>query len=124
MDTERINTRALGNQGEERAVAWLIQNDFQIISRNFRKRGFEIDIVAIDGDEVLRFIEVKSVVDGNIMDAAYSVEKRNMLRYFNAVEAFLMEKPKYRDYKMCMDVLVVTVDEIKRYENVTGGVVL
>ena len=124
MNTERINTRALGDQGEEKAVAWLIQNGFTIISRNFRKRGFEIDIVAIGSDEVLRFVEVKNVIYGHIMDAAYSFEKRNMLRYFNAVEAFLMENPKYRDYKMCMDVLVVIIDEIKRYENVTGGVVL
>ncbi|MEI6092148.1 MAG: YraN family protein [bacterium] len=124
MDTERINTRALGDQGEEKAISWLIQNDFTIISRNFRKRGFEIDIVAISSDEVLRFVEVKNVIDGHIMDAAYSVEKRNMLRYFNAVEAFLVENPKYSDYKMCMDVLVVTIDEIKRYENVTSDLVL
>ncbi|MCX6111972.1 MAG: YraN family protein [Proteobacteria bacterium] len=120
----KANTRELGTQGEDKAVQWLLNNDFQIISRNFRKRGFEIDIVAVDKDDVLRFIEVKNVIEGEIMDAAFNAEKRNILRYFTAVESFLMEHPKYRDYKMCMDVMVVCFDEIKRYENVTGGVVV
>jgi putative endonuclease len=124
MNTNRINTRELGDQGEEKAVAWLLAHEHKIISRNFRKRGFEMDIIAVDSKGVLRFVEVKNVVSGHILDAAMSVENRNMARYFNAVESFLCEHPGYRGYKMSMDVLIVHSDEITRYENVTSDFLL
>ena len=54
-----------GKLGEDHAVIFLKKNGFKIIDRNFRIRGGEIDIVAIDrsinsGQEALVFIEVKT----------------------------------------------------------------
>src|SRR5579875_1770256 len=48
-----------GNRGEEIAVSFLEKKGFRIIGRNFRMRGGEIDIIAIDGDTLV-FIEVKT----------------------------------------------------------------
>ncbi len=48
-----------GNRGEEIAAKYLTDNGYKIIARNFRIRGGEIDIIAIDGD-ILAFIEVKT----------------------------------------------------------------
>jgi putative endonuclease len=124
MDTDRINTRELGTQGEEKAVAWLLAHGHQIVSRNFRKRGFEIDIIATDEKGILRFIEVKNVIKGHVLDAVTSVETRNMARYFGAADSFICEHPQYKEYKMSMDVLIIHIEEIIRYENVTSDFVL
>lgn len=48
-----------GNKGEEIATEYLKSKGFDIIDRNFRIRGGEIDIVAIK-DNSLVFIEVKT----------------------------------------------------------------
>src|SRR5258708_2422751 len=48
-----------GNRGEDIAVSYLQKKGFQIIERNFRIRGGEIDIIAIEGDTLV-FIEVKA----------------------------------------------------------------
>jgi putative endonuclease len=48
-----------GRRGENIAAEYLRQKGFQIIDRNFRIRGGEIDIIALDGN-TLAFIEVKT----------------------------------------------------------------
>jgi putative endonuclease len=53
-----------GERGEQLAVDYLRKQGFKIIERNFRIRGGEIDIIAIDSSDrsgdVLTFIEVKT----------------------------------------------------------------
>jgi putative endonuclease len=48
-----------GRRGEDIAADYLRKLGFQIIDRNFRIRGGEIDIIALDGDTLV-FIEVKT----------------------------------------------------------------
>jgi len=119
-----MNTKEIGRAGEEKAVQWLIQNNFKIIDRNFSKRGFEIDIIAEDANGILRFVEVKTIVDGEVEDAFVSLEARNMRRYFNGVEAFICERPIYKDRQMAMDVMVLKSDTVSLYTNITGDLVI
>lgn len=48
-----------GRIGEDFAVSYLKRQGFRILTRNFRIRGGEIDIVAIDNDTLV-FVEVKT----------------------------------------------------------------
>ncbi|HVF69666.1 MAG TPA: YraN family protein [Xanthomonadales bacterium] len=48
-----------GNAGEDIACRYLTNKGYKIITRNFRIRGGEIDIIAVDGD-TLAFVEVKT----------------------------------------------------------------
>ena len=48
----------LGRQGEERAVRFLQQLGYQILQRNFRGGGGELDIVCRK-DGIIYFVEVK-----------------------------------------------------------------
>jgi len=48
-----------GRIGEDLACEYLKKHGFKIIERNFRIRGGEIDIVALDGNTLV-FIEVKT----------------------------------------------------------------
>lgn len=54
-----VNNLPVGNQGEDIACVYLKKQGYQILERNFRIRGGEIDIVAQDKDYLV-FIEVKT----------------------------------------------------------------
>jgi putative endonuclease len=55
----RRSNQDVGRSGEDAAEAFLREENFRIIDRNFRTRLGEIDIIAEEGD-VLCFIEVKT----------------------------------------------------------------
>ena len=54
-----MNTKKIGDYGEDIASRYLSRHGYKIIDRNYRTRFFEIDIVAYDGD-CLCFVEVKT----------------------------------------------------------------
>ena len=53
----RVATR-LGNEGERIAATHLTERGYHILERNFRCRGGEVDLIALDG-ATLVFVEVK-----------------------------------------------------------------
>lgn len=53
-----MSNKNVGNDGEKRAVDYLIENEYKILFRNWRLSGGEIDIIALK-DDVLVFVEVK-----------------------------------------------------------------
>ena len=54
----RSTAAALGSGGERAAADYLRERGYIVLERNFRCRGGEIDIIALDGG-VLVFVEVK-----------------------------------------------------------------
>ncbi|HEV2037289.1 MAG TPA: YraN family protein [Candidatus Eremiobacteraceae bacterium] len=52
-----VATRS-GNESERTTAAYLVDRGYHILERNFRCRGGEVDIIALDG-ATLVFIEVK-----------------------------------------------------------------
>ena len=54
-----MNTTLQGKIGEDLACSFLKKQGYQLLERNFRIRGGEIDIVAID-DTTLVYVEVKT----------------------------------------------------------------
>ena len=48
-----------GKYGEDLAIRYLEKHGYKIIERNFRIRGGEIDIIALDGNTLV-YVEVKS----------------------------------------------------------------
>lgn len=54
-----MSTVSEGKYGEELACEFLRKQGYKIIERNFRIRGGEIDVVALDG-QTLVYVEVKT----------------------------------------------------------------
>ena len=54
-----MSTKIQGDIGEELACEYLLQNGYKILERNFRIRGGEIDIIALDGGTLV-YAEVKT----------------------------------------------------------------
>lgn len=52
-------TKQTGNRGEEQAAEWLQSKGFEIVTRNFRYKRAEIDLI-VRKDSCLIFVEVKT----------------------------------------------------------------
>lgn len=53
-----MNSKTIGNSGEEYAMKYLIKNRYEIIEQNYRHRRGEIDIICLKNNTLI-FIEVK-----------------------------------------------------------------
>ncbi|KKQ21795.1 MAG: hypothetical protein US36_C0013G0009 [Candidatus Wolfebacteria bacterium GW2011_GWC1_37_10] len=51
----------VGKLGENIACRYLVENNFKVIERNFRKPWGELDIVAMAPNKTLVFVEVKTI---------------------------------------------------------------
>ncbi len=77
-----------GKIGEEIAVKFLSQKGFKILKRNYRYGHGEIDIIAMDGDDLV-FVEVKTRASDKfgLPEDSVTFKKRKQLR--KIAEAFL-----------------------------------
>lgn len=88
----------------------LVRRGYRIIARNYRKPWGEIDIVAINGRQIV-VCEVRSRSRGATADAVESVgiEKRNRIR--KTTESYLQECPFPYDEVRFFVAAVVTVGD-------------
>ena len=70
--------KELGKSGEDAAAAYLLNNRYTIVDRNYRCRIGEVDIIA-KKDDILFFIEVKTRKRADFKDG-YSKYQRERLR--------------------------------------------
>ena len=81
-----MNNRALGSRYEDLAAAWLEEQGYKILHKNFYSRAGEIDLIAADEREscsVLVFIEVKyrNSVRTGYAEEAVTRKKQQAIRY-------------------------------------------
>ena len=73
---------ALGSGGERAAADFLIGRGYHVLERNFRCRGGEVDLIALDGG-VLVFVEVKlrrTLARGAPIEAVTAVKQARVRR--------------------------------------------
>ena len=99
----------LGPAGETFAAAWLERHGYAIITRNWRNRGGEIDIIA-EKDETLIFFEVKTLPHTPLTDLDIIVGKRKQERICKTAKYFLLTHRKYNKMHIRFDVLVLPFD--------------
>ncbi len=95
---KHIDTRSIGNIGEDVACKFLETRDFVVMARNFRRKWGEIDIIAhrkSDPDrmcKVIHFFEVKSVTsyrtDHSPEENVHSFKRRQIKRM---IQTYLAE---------------------------------
>ncbi|MEX1035858.1 MAG: YraN family protein [Sneathiella sp.] len=93
-----------GRAAEFLAANALRLKGYHIVAKGYRKPFGEIDIIA-RRSSLLIAVEVKS--RQRINDAAEAISHRQKRRIARALEAFVMERPKFRDYSLRFDVLLV-----------------
>jgi putative endonuclease len=107
-------SRAKGNIGEDRAVAFLESFGYSIIERNFYSRFGEIDIIATK-DGVLHFVEVKSGLDYE--SAVQNITPQKLSRLIKTGDVYMKKNKLDVDYMY--DGVIVTPKEIELISNIT-----
>ena len=100
-----------GREGEEAAVNFLENKGMKIIFRNFRHRGGEVDIIALD-DETLVFIEVKTWSSYSIDALEQAMNKEKQRRIIESAKYFLSSHREYRYMAVRFDVVFIAAQEI------------
>lgn len=116
-----------GMIGEEYAEEYLISLGFEILERNFRAYGCEIDIIA-SGEGFLIFCEVKLRTSNRYGIPCESVTWRKQQNILEAAYAYLEKNPSSLQprfdiieiyaKKVCGDLIVEDINYIK---NAFGG---
>lgn len=93
-----------GGNAERRALKFLQKNGLILISKNFRCRLGEIDLVMLDGCCVV-IVEVRYRKNGHFASAAESVDRRKQGKLVRTAAMFLGRQPKYSSHPVRFDVI-------------------
>ena len=130
-----MNTKSLGNMGEESAALYLKENGYTVLARNLHIGHLEIDIIARN-DTHLVFAEVKTRraypgVHSKYGRPADAVDAQKQTRLMTAARRYLYEhRSEYEDLIPNIDVIEVYVDpcaeiyrvlEIRHFKNAVNG---
>lgn len=84
----RTSRQRTGDAAEDAALAHLRRHGLELVERNFRCKGGEIDLVMRDGDTLV-FVEVRARAGGSHGGAAASVTPAKQRRLIVAAQTFL-----------------------------------
>jgi len=101
-----MDRRQTGALAENSAAAFLEQQGFVIVTRNFLRRVGELDVVARAG-ELLVVAEVRTRASERFGGAAASVSRAKQRRIAATTALFLQYRPDLRRCRVRFDVIVV-----------------
>lgn len=90
-----LTTKAIGEDGESRALAYLLARGLTLVRRNYRvaagpnARGGEIDLIVRDSDGTLVFVEVRTRKASGFGGAAGSVSAAKQRSVIFAARCYL-----------------------------------
>ncbi|MFA4872508.1 MAG: YraN family protein [Patescibacteria group bacterium] len=99
-----------GKKGEEIAVRYLQSRGYDIVKRNARYKGGEIDIVAREKDELV-FVEVKSRSTRTFGWPEEGVTQRKRRRMKLSAGLFLSSHREYQGLAYRFDIMALELDE-------------
>lgn len=98
----------LGRAGEDRAAAYLEKRGWRVLERNWRCRQGELDIVALDGDELV-VVEVKTRRSLGFGHPLEAVDGRKRARLWRLAMAWATDHPDpARGREIRLDAIALT----------------
>lgn len=117
-----MNHLEFGAEGEKLAASVLARRGWRILGRNVRVGNGELDIVAMDGDELV-FVEVRTRSVGRVLPPDMTVGPRKIKKLLRAARRYV-EKISYEG-NWRIDVAAITEDcgerRIELFSDVTMG---
>lgn len=95
----------IGRWGEMKAAEYLEQRGFRIIARNWRDGHRDLDLVAIDADNLV-IIEVKTRRNNDFMEPEQAVDARKIRNLSLAAAKFV--RTRYIEMPVRFDIVTVT----------------
>ena len=104
-------SKATGQAGEDQAVAYLAEKNWEIVARNWRTRRGEIDIIAVDRDTLV-FVEVKTWPHGEETDLELVIGTTKTKRMIETAKCFLASNRQYNGMYVRFDVVFLSSDPL------------
>lgn len=105
-----------GFKAEAMAVPFLQKKGYKIIERNFRARGGEIDIIALDKDTLV-FIEVKARSTQEFGSPLEAITYRKMKSLIKTAEFYKLKHPRLPD-SLRIDAVAITLDSTSKVSSI------
>lgn len=110
------STTSRGNMAESKALKLLTHQGLSLITRNFRIRSGEIDLIMEDPretdqegeDSTLVFVEVRFRIRDDYGTAAESVSPLKMQKIVHTAEYFLIKNPQYQSWACRFDIVAIS----------------
>ena len=116
---------SMGKRGEECVANYLINTcKYRLIQRNFSTKYGEIDIIALDKEDLV-CVEVKTSTSDIYESPALRVNRLKLQRFYRTAEIFLQKNSQYRPLYLRIDVIGVIFscsnnkNRIQHFKNVT-----
>ena len=106
---DKITTKQLGDRGEQIVVDYLVKSGHEIVTRNYKTKLFEVDIISRK-NEMLYFTEVKYRSGRDFGGALDFIDKKKQQKMHLAVEGFMATHPEYTDFRPTLAVAAVDKD--------------
>ena len=110
------NKRKIGQSKEDSAIKFLIENKLTILSKNYRCRYAEIDIIAKDASSII-FIEVKFRAGLNQGHPFEAVSPLKQKRISTAAAHFLMFHKEYSKLQKRFDIISILGEKITWFKS-------
>ncbi|MEA2056832.1 MAG: YraN family protein [Patescibacteria group bacterium] len=110
--------RQLGDDGENQAIKYLLDQGFQILDRNFQVKHKEIDIIAFDQElQEVVFIEVKMRKSGKFGHPSLAVSQKKLNHINIAAQIYLDKKGLANNYRF--DIISILPHKLEHFKNVS-----
>lgn len=87
-----MNQYDIGINGESAAEQYLCRQGMMVIARRFRANGGEIDLILLDHNDVVVFVEVKSRPHSDAGEGLAAITPAKQRRITQAALSFLVER--------------------------------
>ncbi|MCK5326216.1 MAG: YraN family protein [Woeseiaceae bacterium] len=105
----RADTRIVGDRAEQLAFRYLRDRGLLPVTRNYRHRRGEVDLIMLDGD-CLVFVEVRFRSSKSFAQAALTVDRHKQRKLACAAEMFLATRQAYSNHTTRFDVVGIDAD--------------
>lgn len=108
------STKIIGDEGEEQAKQFLIENNYQICTTNYRFKRAEIDLIAQKEDELI-FVEVKYRKNAfyGFPEIAVTPKKEELIK--SAAEDYIFKIDWKKSVRF--DIIAIVENQIEHFED-------
>jgi len=115
------DTESLGKWGEERCEKFLKRKGLKTLTRNFSCKSGEIDLIMVDNDGDIVFVEVKTRANEDFSPSESAITGPKKTRMIRAARYFLASN-NIDERPFRFDVVIIVLGEknrpqIRHYEN-------
>lgn len=101
------NTITIGKRAEQTAFRFLLSKGLQPVTRNFRSRGGEIDLIMLHGN-CLAFVEVRYRRSAHFWSPGATVNHLKQQKIVRTAAQYLATKRRYARHATRFDVVSIT----------------